>query len=75
MLAGACLVMASLGSALGKPDWARPVLELPTPTGGYIARNDAWVVVWGEVELGLAGPGRLSARHRLVLENLSRQPE
>jgi hypothetical protein len=74
-LGGAWLLVASLGFALGKPDWARPILELPTPSGGFLARSDTWVVVWGEVELGLAGPGRMSSRHRMVLENISRQPE
>ncbi|MFH1177724.1 MAG: transglutaminase family protein [Acidobacteriota bacterium] len=61
--------------ALGKPDWAKPYLTLPTPTGAYIARNDGWVVVYGEIELALRTERSIEMRHRFVLENLADRDE
>lgn len=74
-LGALAIFSASAALAFGKPDWARPYLDLPTPRGEFIATSDTWVVVWGEVELSSAGGGRIASRHRLVLECTARQPE
>src|SRR5262245_63942748 len=41
----ASALFVSLRTAYAKPEWAKPYLDLPTPQGPYIARNDAWVIV------------------------------
>jgi len=68
----ATLALAPLcPQALGKPDWAKPFLSLPSPAGDYIAQSDKWAVVYGEIEFSLAGAGAgaIQERHRFILEN------
>ncbi len=67
-LAASC---ATTALALGKPDWAKPYLTSPSPSGPYIAQNDTWVVVYGEVEFALRGERSIEIRSRLILENMS----
>lgn len=72
----ALLALLPLGAlALGKPDWAKPHLTRPTPAGAYIAKNDGWVVVYGEVLYGLYPGGALREEHRVILENLWDKPQ
>jgi hypothetical protein len=74
LLAIAAAALALAGGrawALGKPDWARPYLSMPSPSGAYIAKNDHWAVVYEEVEFDLTADGRIVERHRSILENLS----
>lgn len=71
-IAVAVVVLAGARAwALGKPDWARPYLSLPSPSGPWIAKNDHWAVVYEEVEFDLTGDGRIVERHRSIIENLS----
>lgn len=58
-------------AALGRPEWAIPFLGQPTPTGGYIAKNDRWVIVYEAVTYSLAAPDRIQTRYQTILENLS----
>lgn len=58
-------------SALGRPDWAKPYLTLPAPSGSYIAKNDAWAVVYGEVTFALRGEHSIEVHYRLILENMT----
>ncbi len=68
--AALALVAAPLvSSALGRPDWAKPYLGLPSPTGDYIAQSDTWAIVYGEVEFSLTGAGTIQEHRRLILEN------
>ena len=62
---------AGEASALGRPDWAKPFLTLPTPSGSYIAKSDAWVVVYGEIAFALRGERSIETRCRLILENIT----
>jgi hypothetical protein len=71
---GAACISAPL-LALGKPDWAKPFLLEPTPTGPYIAKSDPWVVVHAEVVVGIQAGRFLELRQRAVLENLSDRAE
>lgn len=61
--------------SLGKPSWARPFLSRPTPTGGFIAKNDDWVVVYSEVEYSLSESGALRQYHRYIIENVRDKPK
>ena len=54
---------------LGKPEWAKPFLDAPSPVGPYIAKADEWVVVYGEVEFAISAGDRIEKRVRLILEN------
>jgi hypothetical protein len=68
------LALAPLPAA-AKPEWAKPFLDMPTPAGPYIAKNDVWAVVYGEVEFALTETKAIEARYHLLLENLSDRPE
>ncbi|MBP7798064.1 MAG: transglutaminase domain-containing protein [Thermoanaerobaculaceae bacterium] len=70
-LAVAGTLVLALRVGAGTPDWVDVRADTPTPTGAYIATNDDWVVVWGEIEIGLEPGNRIRARHRLLLENLA----
>jgi hypothetical protein len=71
-IAGVLAVWAARGAfALGRPDWAKPYLTLPTPSGSYIAKSDAWAVVYGEVTFGLHGEHSIEVHYRLILENMT----
>lgn len=71
----AALALAPLSAlALGKPDWAKPFLSLPSPAGDYIAQSDKWAIVYGEVEFSLSGAGAILEHHRLILENRTDHP-
>jgi len=59
----------------GTPDWAKPYLNLPTPTGAYIAKKDRWVVVYGEVEFGVEPGGGLKKTTRCIFECLGDSPQ
>ncbi len=61
-------------AALGKPDWARPYLSLPTPSGAYIAKSDHWAIVYGEVEFAHGAGRGLEERCRFIIENLTDAP-
>ncbi len=73
----ACVVALDAGAAgaLGRPDWAKPFLARPTPAGDYIAQNDSWVVVYGEVEFALRGERGIEQRTRSILENRTGREE
>ncbi len=76
VLAGVvALCCAESALALGKPDWAKPFLALPSPTGTYIAKNDSWVVVYGEVTFALRGERSVETRYRVILENVTDSPQ
>ncbi|HUK12817.1 MAG TPA: transglutaminase domain-containing protein [Thermoanaerobaculaceae bacterium] len=71
-VAGALAAAIAPGAgALGRPDWAKPFLTLPSPAGGYIAKNDTWAVVYGEVTFSLKGEQSIETRYRLILENMT----
>lgn len=73
-----CLLFAAVplaSPALGKPDWARPLLDAPSPSGAYIAKGDKWVVVHQEVEFSLDGGGKIVRRCRAILENMTDRPQ
>ena len=63
--------VAAEAAALGRPDWAKPYLTLPAPSGPYIAKNDAWAVVYGEVTFALRGERSIEVHYRLILENMT----
>lgn len=71
-VAGALAAAIAPGArALGRPDWAKPFLTLPSPAGGYIAKNDTWAVVYGEVTFSLKGEQSIETHYRLILENMT----
>jgi hypothetical protein len=71
-LLGAGLLALGLNAlALGKPDWAKPFLEEPTPSGPFIAKTDMWVVLYEDVEFSLNDQGKIEERHRSIIENMS----
>lgn len=76
LLPALLLTCATLpAAALGRPDWAKPHLDAPSPAGTFIAKNDRWAVVYEEVEFGVSASGKIEARHRSILENLSDKEE
>lgn len=73
-----CLVFAAVSlavPALGKPEWARPYLGAPSPSGPFIAKSDKWVIVHQELEFSLNGSGKIVRRCRAILENMSDRPQ
>src|ERR1043166_5901250 len=77
LLLTASLAALSIPVADAKPEWAKPYLELPTPRGPFIAKNDRWVVVRGEVEFAYTDDKSkaIETRHRLLIENVSDRTE
>jgi len=61
--------------AIGTPDWAKPHLADPTPTGGYIAKKDRWVIVYGEVLYGVETGGGIRKHCRYIFESLAESPQ
>ena len=72
-LSAALALYSLLVPALGKPDWAKPYLDLPSPSGAYIAQADHWAIVYGEVEFALSGCC-IEERHHYILENRTDHP-
>lgn len=63
-----CAFMSSGWPALaGSPDWAKPYIKRPVPTGSYIAKNDEFVALYSEVSVGVAPSGGLTRTYRQVL--------
>jgi len=73
-----CLVFGAVSlaaPAFGKPDWARPYLDAPSPSGPFIAKSDKWVIVHRELEFSLNGTGKIVRRCRAILENMTDRPQ
>jgi hypothetical protein len=49
------------------PDWAKPYLKLPVPTGPYIAKRDPWVALRSEISFDVGPSGELRRTFRQVL--------
>lgn len=67
-------LVASAVSALGTPEWAKPYMGKPIPSGPYITPDDRWAAVYAEVTFTLTGEQRLCERWRLLFENLAQAP-
>lgn len=59
----------------GTPDWAKPHMAKPSPKGDFLAPEDTWAIVYGEVSIGLSPQKRFTEHWKLLLENIGKNPE
>ncbi len=67
-------LLPGLSARAFSPDWAKPYLRLPTPTGAYIAKDDDWVALYREIDISCTQKGMLVTTFRLVLTPTAKGP-
>jgi transglutaminase-like putative cysteine protease len=68
LLAASCLVAWSgIATFPLSPEWSRPYLKSQPPSGGFIAKDDAWITLYHEVILTPLASGGIRKTHRVVM--------
>ncbi|MEJ2367040.1 MAG: hypothetical protein P8Z49_01475 [Acidobacteriota bacterium] len=72
--AAAMVLIPAASTAAFSPEWARPYLKRPTPSGAYITKKDHWVAVYKSIIFSTTPHGGMAATYRMVLAPTGREP-